>query len=165
MFSPNPVGQLVITNCVEGVRLLLNVSGTLAEDIMFFGQAPCSSGRRKRRNVAYLGLPPAPQAGLTDITPQYIARYGEPRPGQRIFIVTRQQKDGWECFDHETTAIVPEKPREEQAIAPESSPLPAAMHKGCTRDAQGINVLAVLDLLRGPEQAAQLQGRNEGRRR
>jgi hypothetical protein len=63
---------------------------------MVFGQAPCSAGRRKRRNVSYLGLLPAAQDGLIDITALYIARFGEPRPGERVFIVTRQQKDGWE---------------------------------------------------------------------
>jgi hypothetical protein len=45
VFAPNPVGQLVITNDDNGVRLLLPISGPVAEDIMVFGQAPCSSGR------------------------------------------------------------------------------------------------------------------------
>jgi len=160
IFAPNPVGQLVITqvgtrstasllslqneNVVErvpatgGVRLLLNVSSLPAEDIMVFGQAPCNAGRRKRRNVSYLGLLPAPQAGLSDITDLYIARYGEPAVGQRIFIVTRQQKDGWEGFDQETHEIVPAKPADPQAAAAGALPLPPHMHKGCTRDAQGI---------------------------
>ena len=57
---------------------------------MVFGQAPCSSGRRKRRNVSYLGLLPVPQAGLSDITDLYTARFGEPGVGKRVFIVTRQ---------------------------------------------------------------------------
>ena len=63
VFGRNPVGQLVITNGDDGVRLLLRVTGPVAEDIMVFGQAPCSAGRTKRRNVAYLGLLPAPQNG------------------------------------------------------------------------------------------------------
>jgi hypothetical protein len=64
----------------------------------------------KRRNVAYLGLLPAAQAGLSDITELYTARYGEPRPGEKVFMVTRQQKDGWEGFDKETSERVPPKP-------------------------------------------------------
>src|ERR1039457_7637613 len=60
-----------------------------------FGQEPCSSGRSKRRNVAYLGLLPPPVDGWSDITYLYRARYGEPRPGMRVFIVTCQQKNGW----------------------------------------------------------------------
>jgi hypothetical protein len=82
VFGPNPVGQLIITNGQSGVRLLLNVTAPVAEDIMVFGQAPCPAGRRKRRNVSCLGLLPASQAGLSDITDLYVARYGEPAVGQ-----------------------------------------------------------------------------------
>lgn len=106
----NPVGQLVITNDEGGVRLRLMVTAPVTEDIMVFGQAPCSSGRRKRRNVAYLGLLPAAQDGSGEITALYVARFGAPRPCERVFIVTRQQKDGWEDYDQQTTAVVPPKP-------------------------------------------------------
>ena len=58
VFEPNPVGQLTATNGENGVRLLLEVSGRVTEDIMVFGQAPCSAGRMKRRNVAYLAPMP-----------------------------------------------------------------------------------------------------------
>ena len=113
VFGLNPVGQLVIPNDDNGIRLLLSVSSPVAEDIMVFGQAPCSSGRRKRRNVSYLGLLPTAQAGLSDITALYVARFGEPAAGQRVFIVTRQQKDGWRGFDLETHKIVPDKPTDQ----------------------------------------------------
>ncbi|MEI7935064.1 MAG: hypothetical protein WCK27_00100 [Verrucomicrobiota bacterium] len=145
VFGPNPVGQLVITNDDNGVHLLLNISGPVTEYIMVFGQAPCSSGRRKRRNVSYLGLVSAAQAGLSDITDLYVARYGEPAAGQRVFIVTRQQKDGWEGFDQETHEIVPDKPSAQQSAATGALPLPVPMHKGCTRDAQGISAPPVQD--------------------
>ncbi len=137
VFGPNPVGPLTITNGEDGVRLWLNVSGPLAEDIMVFGQAPCSAGRSKRRNVSYMGLLSVPQAGICEITELYIARYGEPRAGQKVFIVTVQQKDGWEGCELETSEIVPEKPAEQQASGTEVLTLQSHMHKGCTRDAQG----------------------------
>jgi hypothetical protein len=143
VFDPNPVGQLTIRNREDGVRLLLKVTGPVTEDIMVFGQAPCSAGRMKRRNVAYLGLLPTPQDGMSDITDIYVARYGEPRAGEKVFIVTRQQKDGWEGFDLETNEIVPEKPAGRQAIGTQSVTLQAHMHKGCTRDAQGSGSQAV----------------------
>jgi hypothetical protein len=136
VFGPNPVGQLIITNGANGVRLLLSVTGPVTEDIMVFGQAPCSAGRMKRRNVAYLGLPPAPQDGLIDITDLYVARYGEPRPGEKVFIVTVQQQDGWEGDEKETSEIVPDKPADQQATATPALTLLVHMHKGCTRDAQ-----------------------------
>jgi hypothetical protein len=40
---------------------------------------------------------------------------GGESPWQKVFIVTRQQKDGWEGYDQETSEIVPEKPAEQQA--------------------------------------------------
>jgi len=89
------------------VRLLLNVTVPITDKIMVFGQAPCSAGRSKRRNISYLGLLPAPIDGLADITALYVARYGEPKPGEKVFIVTRQQKNGWESPDHMTSEIVP----------------------------------------------------------
>src|ERR1039457_3557508 len=137
VFDPNPVGQLTIRNEEDRARLLLRVTGPVTEDIMVFGQAPCSAGRMKRRNVAYLGLLPAPRDGMSDITDLYVARYGEPRAGEKVFIVTRQQKDGWEGDDYETNGIVPEKPAGQQAVATATLTLQVHMHKGCTRDAQG----------------------------
>ena len=65
VFSPNPVGELTIDYDQAGnVRLLLAV-GAAVEDIMLFGQAPCSAGRMKKRRVNYLGLVgPATNTGL-----------------------------------------------------------------------------------------------------
>ena len=59
VFGPNPVRELVITNDQDGVRLFLRVTAEWAggdarlagEDLMVFGQGPCSAGRSKRRNV------------------------------------------------------------------------------------------------------------------
>ena len=141
--TPTRSGNLIITNGEDGVRLLVNISRPLTEDIMVFGQAPCSAGRSKRRNVSYLGLVSASQAGLADITALYTARYGEPRPGQKVFIVTRQEKNGWESYDHVTSEIVPEVPGQRQATATAALPLQSYMHKGCTRDDQGTATLPV----------------------
>ena len=168
VFAANPVAELLISNSGNGARLVLRLSGELNEDVMVFGQAPCSSGRRKRRNVAYLGLLPPPVDGLSDITDIYHARYGEPSPGTRVFIITCQQKDGWKALDRETSDIVPDQPQGKLAAsetvmqgdtlpaetAPSGFPAPVTqvnshnplMHKGCTRDEQGI----------GPQVAAQL---------
>jgi hypothetical protein len=145
-FSANPVDCLVISNTEQGVRLQLQVSGELTEDVMVFGQEPCSSGRHKRRNVAYLGLLPLPVDGLSDITDLYRARYGEPWPGTKIFIVTCQQKDGWKGFDKETSEIVPERPEGQQAVAEPASSQYVLMHKGSSRDAQGIDWLPASQL-------------------
>jgi hypothetical protein len=87
----------------------------------------------KRRNVAYLGLLPAPLEGVSDITELYVASYGEPKAGEKVFIVTRQQKDGWEGHEQETNEVVPAKPAGKQAVGTETLSLQPIMYKGCTR--------------------------------
>jgi len=157
VFAPSPVGQLNIVNDPEtGVRLLLDV-GTVTEDIMLFGQAPCSRGRMKHRRVCYLGLVGPATNGQCDVTAPYTARFGPPRPGQKIFLVTCQEKNGWKAQDQVTSAIVPsaplpgdppanephpvepaaakQSPAPPQALITASSPLPRLMYKGSTPDA------------------------------
>lgn len=143
VFSQSNVGRLVSENGADGVRLYLVVSGELNEDIMVFGQEPCSQGRYKRRNVSYLGLVPPPIGGLSEITRLYKAKFGEPRPGQKIFIVTCQEKDGWKGLDLETSATVPERPKELQATAERADGQIPYMHTGCTGDAHGITAPVV----------------------
>ncbi len=158
VFNLSPVRQLVITNGEEGVRLFLRLAAAPTEDIMVFGQAPCSAGRSKRRNVSYLGLLPPAEDGLSEITGLYKARYGEPRPGTKVFIVTSQQKNGWKGFDQETNEVVPQRPEGQQSASaavaqavpnlaassvqegcnpaePGNSQKPL-MYKGCTRGAE-----------------------------
>jgi hypothetical protein len=138
VFSHSNVGRLVIENGADGARLFLVVSGELTEDIMVFGQEPCSRGRYKRRNVSYLGLPPPPIDGLSEITQIYKTKFGEPRPGRKIFIVTCQEKDGWKGLDLETSATVPERPEDLQATAEIASGHIRYMHTGCTGDADRV---------------------------
>jgi len=107
VFGPSPVGELIVVNDAQsGVRLLLSV-GTVTEDIMLFGQAPCSRGRMKHRRVCYLGLLGPAVNGQCDITALYTARFGQPAPGQKIFVVTCQEKNGWKGLDQVTSAVVP----------------------------------------------------------
>jgi hypothetical protein len=69
----------------------------------------CSAGRKKWRHGAYLGMLPAPIGGESDITRIYIAKYGEPEPGKKVFIRTRQQRNGWEDEAKDTSEVVPAK--------------------------------------------------------
>jgi hypothetical protein len=47
------------------------------------------------------------EVGYSNITDLYVARYGIPTAGTRIFICTRQVLNGWEDAPKQTTAIVP----------------------------------------------------------
>ena len=159
VFAPNPVTGLEIVNdAEEGVRLWLNV-GTVNEDIMVFGQPPCSAGRMKHRRVYYLGLLGPASNGQSDITALYTARFGQPTPGQKVFIVTSQTKNGWKGVDSVFSAIVPPPPESKNQQVTErtkvtkaksstalesaaasgevSSTLSGSVYKGSTPDAQG----------------------------
>jgi len=157
VFSPNPVGDLTIDYDENGSVRLLVAIGTAVEDIMLFGQAPCNAGRMKHRRVNYLGLTGEVTDGQCDITASYTARYGQPAPGQKVFIITNQQKNGWKAPDHITSAIVPPRPVQTRqapqpapsaaAVQPKASsaaiqgasPLLQAMYKGSTPDAQDLH--------------------------
>ena len=109
-FHLSPVEKLIISKAGGRPTLKLSVSGPVTEDIMVFGQAPCSPGRMKCRNVTYLSLLPPPEGGLSDITEMYVAVYGVPPDGMKVFIRTRWQVNGWEGVDRDTSAIVEAKP-------------------------------------------------------
>lgn len=172
VFTPNPVGDLVIVNDEGGgVRLLLTV-GPAVEDIMLFGQAPCSAGRMKHRRVCYLGLLGPTTNGQCDITAQYTGRFGQPNPGQKVFIVSAQMKHGWKAPEHTTNAIVPPRPLPGEQQSNEETKVPATapprrpgvsgcsrpsrflvsahrvqgVHTGCTRAAQPFKAWAPVEL-------------------
>ncbi len=158
VFGPNPVTGLEIVNdAQDGVRLRLNVGAT-HEDIMVFGQPPCSAGRMKPRRAYYLGLLGPSQNGQSDITDLYAARFGRPAPGQKVFIAVVQTRNGWKGQSWVHNAIVPPPPtlksqqaaetatvkKSKPAAAPAStaahktvpSPSFQAMYKGSTSEAR-----------------------------
>lgn len=109
-FHLSPVEKLIISQAGGRPTLKLRVSGPVTEDIMVFGQAPCSRGRMKPRRGIYLGLLPARGGSLRDITEMYLAVHRAPRLGEKVFIWTRWQVNGWEGFDSVTSAIVEAEP-------------------------------------------------------
>jgi hypothetical protein len=106
-FDANPVDDLVITNSGGTADLKLSVPTTPATDILVLGAGPCSAGVSFAKHFVILGRLPAPEAGYSNIRKLYVDRYGEPPAGTRIFIRTRQIRDGWTESPIQTTAIVP----------------------------------------------------------
>jgi hypothetical protein len=106
VFGSNPVEGLSISEEQGRLRLRLRVAGPVVGDIMVFGAPPCSAGRKKWRHGSFLGLLPAPVGGESDITELYAARYGEPEPGKRVFIRTKQQREGWEDHPRDVSGVV-----------------------------------------------------------
>jgi hypothetical protein len=105
-FDANPVGTLVATNTGGVPELKLSVSGDSAARIIVLATRPRSAGVSFAKHFAILGVLPAAEAGYSNITDLYVAKYGIPPAGTRIFIRTRQVLNGWEDAPRQTTAIV-----------------------------------------------------------
>jgi len=95
-FRPNPVQELRLRWDAGRLRLEVLVAPRPKGDFLVFASAPCSPGWSRMRRPVYLGLLPAPADGISDITPLYLARFRAPRPGEQVFICTRQHRHGWE---------------------------------------------------------------------
>ena len=106
-FGANVVGELVAASTGGVVDLKLSVPTTPATDIVVFGAAPCSAGVSFVNHFVILGRLPAPEAGYSNIRKLYVDRFGEPPAGTRVFIRTRQMRDGWVDFPIQTSAIIP----------------------------------------------------------
>ena len=106
-FGASPVSALNITNDDGDIALKLSVPRAPAQYILVLGTAPCSAGMTVPRRFVILGRLPNPVSRVSDITDLYVARYGIPPVGSRVFIRTVQVANGWEDFPKDTTAVVP----------------------------------------------------------
>ena len=106
-FAANPVGELSITNKRDTIALKLAVPSTPAEYTLVLAAAPCSAGRSSARHFVFLGFLPAAVQGMSDITALYVARFGVPPAGSKVFVRTQQHIDGWDDFPKQTCAVVP----------------------------------------------------------
>jgi hypothetical protein len=99
---------LVISNTAGAIALKLTCPADPGDSTIVRGSAPISQGRAKCRDFRVLGMCPAPAQGAADITSLYVARYGEPGVGDKVFVRVNQIVDGWEDQPLTFAAIVPE---------------------------------------------------------
>ena len=64
----------------------------------------------KHPRIYCLGLLGPATGGQCNITDLYTARFGQPIPGQKVFIVTSRTKNGWKGQKRLHSAIVPPPP-------------------------------------------------------
>jgi hypothetical protein len=105
-FDANPVGPLVAANTDGAIDLKLSVPSAPAAQILVLATGPRSAGVSFAKHFTILGVLPPAEAGHSNIADLYVARYGKPAAGTRIFIRTRQVLNGWEDEPKQTTAIV-----------------------------------------------------------
>ena len=72
-----------------------------------FDSAPIRSRRWKSRTGVLLGRLPQALHGRSEITDFYVKKFGEPPPGSRVFIWTRQVINGRKDTLKRTYADVP----------------------------------------------------------
>jgi hypothetical protein len=59
------------------------------------------------RKFARIGLLPSPKVGMSDITQQYVAKYGVPAVAKKVFIRIQQMKDYLSSIVYTTSALLP----------------------------------------------------------
>ena len=106
-WAPTPIVRLVITNRGGQIALKVRVSGGPTEGVMVSSWHPLSPGVMVWRKFVRIGLLPAPVGGMSDITRPYVAKYGVPPAGKKVFIRIQQMNDYLGSIVQVTSAIVP----------------------------------------------------------
>ena len=89
------------------IALKLACPSTPANNTMVRASAPQSAGRSVCKDLRFIGILPAPQAGACDITALYTARFGVPPVGTKVFVAVNQVTDGLEDIPRRVSDIVP----------------------------------------------------------
>ena len=105
--SPNPVQDIIITNTNGDIAIKLAVSGKLPQYIVVRGTKPRGAGVSYVDHFTILGVIPAPNRGVSEITDLFVGKYGVPRAGSRVFIQVFQVSNGWDDLPVQMSAIVP----------------------------------------------------------
>jgi hypothetical protein len=108
-FYSTPWVRLVITNLAGRIALKLYLAQGQAEGVMVSSWHPCNPGAMVWAKFARIGLLPAPHRGMCDITKQYVAKFGVPPVGKKIFIRIQQMNDYSGSVYYTTSAVVPEE--------------------------------------------------------
>ena len=101
--------RLVITNRAGRITLKLYLGHGQAEGVMVSSWHPCNAGAMVWNKFVRIGLLPAPHRGMCDITKQYVAKFGVPPVGKKIFIRVQQMNDNSGRLFYTTSAIVEEE--------------------------------------------------------
>ncbi|HVM48266.1 MAG TPA: hypothetical protein VMU04_09575 [Candidatus Acidoferrum sp.] len=96
VFPASPVVGLAITGAADALAMKLQLSGTPVGAVLVFGARPQSPGVRYVDHFPFLGVLPEQAGGEADITALYVARFGVPPAGKRVFVQTVQQINGWQ---------------------------------------------------------------------
>ena len=106
---PIPIVRLVITNHGGRIALKVRLSSGRAEGVMVSSWHPCNPGVMVWNKFIRIVLLRGSERGMHDITGQYVAKFGRPPVGKKIFIRIQQMNDYMGSVVQTTSAIVPEE--------------------------------------------------------
>ena len=106
-FPKLAVARLLVTNVGNAIKISLSCPHDPGVHTLLRASAPLSAGRNTCTQFRVIGKCPTPKQGCADITDLYIARFGVPRVGSKIFVQVNQMIDGWEDEPVEFTFVVP----------------------------------------------------------
>ena len=105
-YVPAPLVKLIITNRARRITLKLKVTGGDPKGVMVSSWHPCNPGAMTWRKFVRIGPLPPPVRGLCDITQLYVAKFGVPPVGKKIFVRIQQMQDYLGKLAQVTSAIV-----------------------------------------------------------
>jgi hypothetical protein len=94
-FAPSPIKEARIVLRQGKYRLLLDCPETPQHAVIIRATAPQSLGRSVPPRATQLGLMPAPEGGVVDLTDLYTSRFGPISPQRHIFLYTIQTENGF----------------------------------------------------------------------
>jgi hypothetical protein len=99
--------NLAITNTADVIALKLTCPTSPGANTMLRASAPQRSGVRRAPSMVMIGMCPTPAQGSADITSLYVARFGVPAVGSRVFVTANLVVDGWQSLKSQFTQRVP----------------------------------------------------------
>ena len=108
-YCPAVATALSIANPAGVLALKLTTIGepTQANPWIVRASPSQSPGCHKCDDLRIIGLAPAPQNGLCDVSALHSARFGQPDIGRKIWVSICATHAGWEDFPREFVQIVP----------------------------------------------------------
>jgi hypothetical protein len=109
-YAPTPIMGFRIDNDGRRISLQLSVFRGEPQGVMVSSWRPVNAGVMKWKDFVHLGLLPAPVGGISDITALYVAKYGVPPVGKKVFIRIKQMNDYLGSIVQRMCAVVPPSP-------------------------------------------------------
>ena len=100
--------SLQITSAGGALSLRLPLSAQPVQSTLVLGARPQSPGVSQVDHYSILGLLPDPEGGLCGTTELFLAKFHLLPVGQRIFIRTVQQINGWRDLPQTISARIPD---------------------------------------------------------